>query len=232
MKRFYKQAAVVPVEGGHGIALDGKPVRTPGRAPLALPSRALAELVAQEWEEQGEEIRPAAMPSTGISNAAIDHVLPDPNAFASGISAYGRSDLLCYRADGPGELIERQARIWDPLLEWAAMRYDVALRTTTGILPVDQPPATLARLEGVVAAFSPFVLAPLSTMVTLTGSLIACLALLDGGRDVDAIWDACDLDERWQAELWGEDAEAATRTAHRRAEFETAARYCLLAAQG
>lgn len=232
MRRFYREVTLGAVDGGHSVLLDGRPVRTPARAQLAFPRRPIAELVAREWDEQGDEIRPADMPFTGLSNAAIDHVQPDPARFAAGISAYARSDLLCYRADGPAELVERQARHWDPLLAWASMRYDVGFRTTSGVLPVDQPESALARLDAEVAMLSPFVLAPLSTMVTIAGSLIACLALIEGARDVTEIWDACDIDEQWQAEQWGEDAEAAARTAKRRADFETAARYALLARQG
>jgi len=231
MKRFYKDADPVAMAGGHGIALDGRPVRTPGRALLVVPTPALAQAIADEWHRQDADIRPETMRMTGLANAAIDHIANDPSKFARDIAAYGGSDLFCYRATSPAALVARQADVWDPLLAWAAQRYDIALRTTAGVIPVDQPPATLARLHAAVAALDPFTLAALSTLVSLSGSLVAGLALVEQAHDLDAIWDATDLDERWQAELWGEDAEAAARTALRREEFETAAQFCRLAHQ-
>ncbi|RYY36816.1 MAG: ATPase, partial [Sphingomonadales bacterium] len=121
MKRFWKDVTLAE----RGIALDGKPVRTPRRAALTLPSDALAEAVADEWRGVGDTVDPRAMPLTGLANAAIDIVAADPPAFAAGLAAYGESDLLCYRAELPAPLVERQAAAWDPLLDWARGRYDV-----------------------------------------------------------------------------------------------------------
>ncbi|WP_343521533.1 ATP12 family chaperone protein, partial [Sphingomonas sp.] len=134
MKRFWKDAAAVPAEGGHDIHLDDKPVRTPGRVPLTLPTLALAEAVADEWRAVGETIDPRAMPLTGLANAAIDRVAPDSASFATGLAKYGESDLLCYRADHPLELQLRQQAAWDPLLDWARTRYGVDPVTTTGVM--------------------------------------------------------------------------------------------------
>ncbi|HVI99126.1 MAG TPA: ATP12 family protein [Sphingomonas sp.] len=224
MKRFWKD---VTVENG-GIRLDGRPVRTPGRAPLVLPTFALAEAVAEEWRGVGETIDPRAMPLTGLANAAIDRIASDPAAFAEGLARYGESDLLYYRADGPAELIARQAAAWDPLLDWARARYDVHFETATGVMHRAQPEATVTRLADAVAVRDPFELAGLSPIVTVTGSLVAALALLDGAADADTIWTAAQVDEAWQAEQWGEDTLAArTRAAHR-ADFDAGARFLAL----
>ncbi|WP_242124643.1 ATP12 family protein [Sphingobium sp. Sx8-8] len=226
MKRFYKAVNVVPGDAGLEIQLDGRPVRTPARAPLALPNAGLAEAVAQEWRAQGETVDPRSMPFTGLANGAIDQIAPNRASFADGIARYGSSDLLCYRAEGPAELVAREAAAWDPLLDWARSRYDVTFKVTHGIVPVDQPAETLERLSAAVAAFDPFTLAGLSTLVTLSGSLVCGLAIVDGGHDADLIWTASEIDEAWEVEQWGEDAEAAARSAQRRNEFAMARAFC------
>jgi chaperone required for assembly of F1-ATPase len=228
MKRFYKEVTVVPAEGGFAIQLDGRPVRTPARAPLAVPTAALAEAIAAEWRGQGETVDPATMPMTGLANAAIDHVATSKAAFAAGVARYAQSDLLCYRADGPEALVARQAAAWEPLLDWARARYDVAFAVTQGIIPVPQPDETLTRLGAAVAVLDPFTLTGLSTLVTLSGSLVCGLAVVEGGQDLDAIWQAAEIDEAWQVEQWGEDAEAAARSARRRADFATAGAFCAM----
>ena len=230
MKRFYKDVAVISGEAAHEIQLDGRPVRTPARAALALPTARLAEAVAEEWRRQGDTVDPRSMPFTGLANGAIDQIAPNRESFAAGIANYGTSDLLCYRAEGPAQLVEREAAAWDPLLDWARRRYDVTFRVTQGIIPVDQPPETLERLDAAVRAFDPFTLAGLSTLVTLSGSLVCGLAIVEGGHDADAIWTASEIDEAWEVEQWGEDAEAAARSARRREEFAMARRFCELVA--
>ncbi|WP_336964485.1 ATP12 family chaperone protein [Sphingobium aquiterrae] len=232
MKRFYKDVAMVAEAGGHGIVLDGRPLRTPARAPLLVPHPGLAEAIVAEWAGQGEEIDPRTMPMTGLANAAIDQVSPNAAAFAQGIAAYGESDLLCYRADGPAALVERQAALWDPLLDWAQARYDIAFRVTAGIIHVAQPPETLARLAATVAALDAHRLAGLSTLVTLSGSLVCGLAVALGERAADITWAATEIDEQWQAEQWGEDAEASARRTLRAREFADAARFCALVTDG
>ncbi|KEQ52749.1 ATP12 family chaperone protein [Sphingobium chlorophenolicum] len=228
MKRFYKNVSVVPGETGFEIQLDGRPVRTPARAPLALPHARLAEAIAEEWHAQGDMVDPRSMPFTGLANGAIDQIAPQSDSFAAGIARYGESDLLCYRAEGPAELVSREAAAWDPLLDWARRRYDVTFRVTQGIIPVDQPAETLERLAAAVAAFDPFTLAGLSALVTLSGSLVCGLAVVEGRHDGDAIWTAAEIDEAWEIEQWGEDAEAAARSARRRDEFAMARAFCEL----
>lgn len=215
-------------DGDFGVFLDGRPVKTPGRAALAAPNSRLAEAIADEWNAQGETIDPRAMPLTGLANAAIDRVAPDPAAFARGLAAYGESDLLCYRVEGPAPLVARQAERWDPILAWAQQAYDVVLELALGVVHMPQPAETVARLGAVVAARDPFALGGLSPLVTISGSLLIGLALAEGAIGLDAAWAAAILDEQWQAEKWGEDAEAAKALAARRADFAAASRFLSL----
>lgn len=218
----------MPEAGGHGIALDGRPVRTPGRAPLVAPTPALAEAIADEWRGVGETLDPRAMPLTGLANAAIDRIAPDPAAFARGLSAYAASDLLCYRADTPEPLVERQRAAWDPLLNWARGRYDVHFEVADGVMPTPQPPATLARIAEAVAALDAWQLAGLSPVVTVSGSVVAGLALVEGAATAEQAWAAGQIDEAWQAEQWGDDPLAVqARDAHRR-DFDAGARFLAL----
>lgn len=227
MKRFWKHVTVDPERG---VRLDDRPVRTPGRVPLLLPTDILAEAVADEWRAVADDIDPHAMPLTGLANAAIDRVATDPAAFAAGLAAYGESDLLCYRADSPSDLVARQAALWDPPLDWARDRYDVHFEIVAGVMHRPQSEATVERLGAAIAARTAFELAPLSTIVTITGSLVLALALAERAMDAKAVWAAANLDEDWQAEQWGEDDLAVkTREAHQR-EFEPAARFLSLVA--
>lgn len=224
MRRFWKEVAVVPEAGGHGIALDGKPVRTPGRAPLVAPTPALAEAIADEWRGVGDTLDPRAMPLTGLANAAIDRIAPAPEGFAAGLAAYAASDLLCYRADAPEPLIARQRAAWDPLLDWARTRYDVHFELAEGVMPTPQPPATLTRIAEAVAALDPWRLAALSPVVTVSGSVIAGLALAEGAAIADQVWAAGQVDEDWQVEQWGEDTLATQARETRRRDFDAGAR--------
>ena len=224
MRRFWKEVAVT----GREITLDGKPVRTPGRVPLALPTDALAEAIAEEWRAVGEKLDPRAMLLTGLANAAIDRIAPDTAAFVAGLAAYGESDLLYYRAEMPEPLVARQEAAWDPLLDWARGRYDVHFETTAGVMHRPQPPATIARLGEAVAALDAFQLAGLSPLVTVSGSLVAALALLEGAADADTVWAAAHIDEEWQAEQWGHDDLAIGAREARRADFNAAARFLSL----
>jgi chaperone required for assembly of F1-ATPase len=228
MKRFYRKAEAAPGESGVGIALDSRPVRTPARNLLIVPTEELGEAIAGEWNEQGEEIDPRSMPLTGLGNAAVDRVAPDPGPFAANLARYGESDLLCYRAEGPQALVERQAKEWDPLLLWARRRYDVEFEVTTGVMHRPQPPATVEQLARAVSARGIFQLAGLSPLVTIGGSLVIALALAEGAIALDSAWDAATLDEAWQAEQWGEDALAAAALKNRRREFEAAYRFLTL----
>ena len=226
MKRFWKD---VTVDAELGVRLDERPVRTPGRVPLLLPTDILAEAVADEWRDVADDIDPRAMPLTGLANAAIDRVAPDLAAFAAGLAAYGESDLLCYRADSPPNLVARQTALWDPPLDWARDRYDVHFEIVTGVMHRPQPEATIERLGAAIAARPAFELAPLSPIVTITGSLVLALALAERAMDADAVWAAANLDEDWQAEQWGEDDLAVKARETRRRDFEAAARFLRLA---
>jgi chaperone required for assembly of F1-ATPase len=225
MKRFWKD---VTVDAERGVRLDERPVRTPGRVPLLLPTDILAEAVADEWRDVADDIDPHAMPLTGLANAAIDRIAPDPAAFAAGLAAYGESDLLCYRADNPPDLVARQAALWDPPLDWARDRYDVHFEIVTGVMHRPQPEATIARLGAAIATRRPFELAPLSPIVTITGSLVLALALAEHAMEAEAVWAAANLDENWQAEHWGEDDLAVKARETRQHDFEAAARFLSL----
>lgn len=228
MKRFWKNAATVPQDGGRGIALDGRPVRTPARAPLVVPSERLAEAIAAEWNAQGSDIDPAAMPMTGIANAAIDLATGDRAAFAETIAAYAQTDLLCYRDDRDAALQGEQASAWNPLLAWAEARHGIEFALAQGVLPIDQPAATVAALREAVHALDPFRLAPLSPLVTIGGSLVAGLALVEDAFAADMLWEAVSLDELYQERRWGADGEAQKARARREADWHNAARFLTL----
>lgn len=205
MKRFYKLASVTADAVPFGIALDGRPLRTPSRATLALPARALAEAIAAEWNGQGEVIVPQSMPLTGLANAAIDRVAPDVAGFADGLTVFAENELLAYRADHPPVLVAHQAAHWDPWLAWARGRYDVDFTLVTGIIHRPQPAATLARIAAAYRAFDAFRLAALHPVVTISGSAVIGLAVAEAQMDADAAWAIGHLDELWQAEQWGKD---------------------------
>jgi chaperone required for assembly of F1-ATPase len=222
VKRFWKVGSVDP---DRGIRLDGKPVRTPGKQPLILPNAALAEAVGEEWRAVGEgaEIDPRAMPLTGLANAATERI--DPAAFAAALAAFGESDLLCYRAESPDDLVARQAALWDPLLDWARTRYDVHFEIAAGVMHRPQPPATIARLAEAVAARNAWQLAGLSPIVTIGGSLVAALALDEGAATPEDVWRAVELDEDWQAEQWGRDELSLGALESRRRDFNAGVRF-------
>jgi chaperone required for assembly of F1-ATPase len=229
VKRFYKDVLVTEERG---ITLDGRAVKTPAKAPLILPNIALAEAVADEWRAQGEEIDPHSMPCTGLSNAAIDHTSADPDRFAADLALYGETELLCYRAEEPFALVAKQNQDWNPLLGWAQARYDVSFTLVRGIMHQPQPPETLARLGEAVQSFTPFELAALSPLVTISGSLVIALALAEGAITPQAAFDAAHLDELWQEEQWGADDFALDARAVRRRDFLSAARFFDLARHG
>ena len=228
MKRFWKEAKAVPAPDGWGIELDGRPVRTPGRAALVVPTEPLAQAIAAEWGDCADTVDPRAMPLTGLANAAIDRVAPDPETFAAGLAKYGESDLFCYRAEGPQKLIDRQEEAWGALLAWARRRYDVDFAVTGGLVHVAQPQATVARLNHAVAMLAPFRLAALSPLVTIGGSLVAALAVAEGDWEAERVWEAVSLDDAWQAEQWGADSEAVAALANKRRDFLAAARFLKL----
>ena len=228
MKRFWKEVAVIEEDGGWGIALDGRPVRTPQRAPLAVASFPLAESNAAEWGVVGETIDPAAMPMTGLTNAAIDLAAPDLAAFAAPVAAYAESDLFCYRDARDATLQAEQAAAWNPLLAWAEERYGIEFTLTQGVLPVDQPEATVAALQDAAFAQGQWRITALTPLVTIGGSLVAGLALVENAFDADALWDAVSLDELYQERRWGADSEAQKVRAANKRNWDNAARFLTL----
>ena len=221
MKRFYTQATVTG-DGPFGVALDGRPVRTPARAPLAVPTPALVDAIAAEWNRQGAEILPRTMPLTGLANAAIDRVAPDSSAFADGLSVFAENELLAYRADHPPALVAAQATGWDPWLAWARQRYDIDFTLVTGIIHRSQPGATLARIASAYRAFDAFALAALNPVVTICGSAVIGLAVAEAMMDADTAWAIGHLDELWQAEQWGKDPLAEAGHKERQADLAAA----------
>ncbi|QNA85072.1 ATPase [Sphingomonas sp. So64.6b] len=227
MKRFWTDVAT---DADGVVTLDGKPVRTPGRAPLAIPFTPLAEAVADEWRAVSGEIDPRTMPLTGLANAAIERIGADPGSFAAGLAVFAESDLLCYRAEDPPALVERQALLWDPLLDWARTRYDVHFELVMGIMHRAQPPLTITRLSDAITARTPWELAGLAPIVTIGGSLIAGLALIEDAASAGDIWRAIELDEDWQAEQWGRDDLSLAALKSRRRDFDAGVRFLELIA--
>ncbi len=226
-KRFYQQVSVEPVGAGFGIALDGKPVRTPARAPLAVPTRALAEALADEWRGQGEYIDPAKMPKTRLVNTALDGVAREMGAVAAEIAKFAGSDLVCYRAGQPESLVAAQDAAWTPVLDFFREKFSAPFFCAEGVMFVDQPQnsvAAIARLveEQGAQPDGALRLAALNVMTTLTGSALLPLALIHGGQDFDAAWAAAHVDEDHQRRLWGADDEALARRVARLAEMRAA----------
>ncbi len=224
-KRFWKAAQAEVAGDGFTVTLDGRPVRTPGKAALILPTRALAEAVAAEWGAQDGTVNPATMPLTRTANSAIDKVAAQHEEVAGLIADYGGTDLLCYRAFEPEELVARQNEVWDPLLDWASIALGARLQAVAGVMFVAQDPAVLALLEKRVRGLSPFELAAFHDLVSLSGSLIIGFCAACGHKTPEALWDASRLDEKWQADQWGIDDEAARQAAIKKTAFLDAARF-------
>jgi chaperone required for assembly of F1-ATPase len=230
-KRFWSRAEVAETGEDFAIRLDGRPVRTPLKSEVAMPSRALAEGVAAEWMAQGEVIDPLSMPLTRAVNAAIDKVRPQHREVALGLAGYAETDLLCYRADGPDALIARQDAAWDPMLDWASGSLGARLVTTAGILPVAQPANAVEALRRRAMALSEWELTALSEFVSLSGSFVLGLAAMEG-HDLADLWDRSRIDETWQIDRWGEDEDEAARVAARRRDFLQAGTYLSLLREG
>jgi chaperone required for assembly of F1-ATPase len=228
VKRVYHKVEVCPVGDGYGIALDNKPVRTPAKRELVVPTKALAAAIAQEWDAQRPDIRPHTMALTRLATTAIDRVSVQRDQVVSEIAGYGGTDLVCYRADHPPDLAARQHASWQPLIDWTTLRYDAALSVTVGVIPTPQSPASLKALAKAVAAQDDFRLTALHALTTASGSLVIGLAVLEGQIDADTASDASQLDETYQIELWGEEAEAAERRHALAADIAAAARFLAL----
>lgn len=228
MKRFYKAAGTVQAEGGIQIHLDGKPVNTPAKALLLVPNLAIAEAIAEEWNAQGETVDPPTMPLTQLANTTIDSVAPERGAVVASVLAFAETDLLCYRAGQPAALAERQAAIWQPLLDWAALELDAPLNVTNGVLPVAQPPASVAAFAAVLAGYDDFRLAAVAHATGLLGSIVLANAVAAGHITAENAFEAAYLDEAYQHENWGTDFEAAARLDRRRMEITATERFMRL----
>ena len=225
-RRFYK---TVSVTGDLGIALDGRPVKTPAKTPLRLPTRALAEAVAAEWDAQGDRIDAASMILTKLANTAIDRVGPDRQRIEAEVLDYANSDLVCYRADRPPELVDRHTREWDPVVDWARTALDAPFEVTVGVIHKAQPETAIAAYASALSELSDFELAAFHTAMTLTGSALIALMLARRATIPEAAWIAAHVDEDYQIEQWGQDAEAQARRAARYTEFMACCRFLALA---
>lgn len=228
-KRFWKGAEIVAEEDGFAVRLDGRALKSPAKRGLILPTRAMAEEIAQEWLAVEEIVDPRRMPVTRAANSAIDKVAVQFGEVADMIAAYGGSDLLCYRAEGPEGLAARQREGWDPMLAWAEARHGARLVPTVGVVPIPQPQVSLSRLASAVHAVTPFQLTALHDLVALTGSLVLGLAATEAEFDPEDLWARSRIDETWQAELWGEDEEASEVAALKHADFLRARHFWSLA---
>ena len=227
MKRFYKDVTVAETPEGFRFLLDGKPVQTPARQAMTLPTRSLAEALAEEWRAQGEEMSPLSMPLTRMVNTVVDGVRANRDETIAAILRFGENDLLSYRAEAPAELVRRQNK-WDAYLDWIEYRYGARLAVTRGIGHVEQSPETLAALKAAVAAQDDYVLAALHVHSSVTGSLVLGLAALEGALTSSQAFTLSRLDEAYQAETWGLDREAEERAARLADEMELATKLVAL----
>ncbi|WP_415184158.1 ATP12 family chaperone protein [Phaeovulum sp.] len=224
-KRFWKAAEVVAAPRGFTVHLDGRPVKTPAKAPLVVPTRTMADAMAAEWGAQTDKIDPRTMPVTRSANAAIDKVRPQHAEVVALMAEYGGTDLLCYRAATPQRLVTRQSEAWDPLLAWAEATFGARLTPTEGIVPIAQPGPALAALAAQVAVMNEFQLTALHDLVAISGSLVLGLAVARGHLCADDAWTLSRIDEDWQIEQWGSDDEAMAEAAIKRAALVHAHRF-------
>src|SRR5208282_5355341 len=224
MKRFYKQATVAPAEGGYAVLLDGKPIRTPAKAGLAVKSRRLAEAMAEEWQTQGEEIKPDDLHLTRLAGTVIDLIEPRRTQIIAEIAKYAATDLLCYRAESPPELASRQHAAWQGHLDWAGSRY-APLAVTQGVSPLEQAPEALEVYAAAVAIYDSMMLGALYVATSALDSLVLALALIEGRIDAEQAFAASQLDESFQIARWGEDTEATRRRAALKDDIALASRF-------
>ncbi len=227
-KRFWTSADVCARDGGFAVDLDGRPVKTPYKHPLIMPTRIMAEAVAAEWQAQVEKIDPTTMPFTRAANSAIDKVAPQHGDVVALLAAYGENDLLCYRAPGPEPLTRLQDDAWSPWLAWSAQALDAPLHVTTGIMPIPQPGDSIHRLHVRVAQFDNFALTGFHDLVQLSGSLILAFAVTTGKLASSEAWKISRIDEDFQTAQWGDDEEAAEVAAIKRQAFTDAARFVVM----
>ncbi len=229
MKRFWKTVTVEPKDDGWRVLLDGRPIRTQGGAPQIVGSRELAELLGGEWAAQGETVDPAAFPLRDLADYAIDTIAGTRADLVAKLLRYAETDTLCYRAHPDEPLWKRQQDVWEPVLTAFEAREGVRLERVSGVLPRPQPPATIAALRSRLEGLDPFTLAALEELTSLSASLAVGLSALAPEADLAALWDAAELEEAWQAELWGAEPLAEERRARRRADFLRAGRFAAAA---
>jgi chaperone required for assembly of F1-ATPase len=229
MKRFYRDVATAPMDAGFTVLLDGRPVRTPGRNMLVLPSQALAEAIAAEWRGQGEEVIATTMPLLRLANTVVDGVFNNRAEVTEAVLRFGRSDLLCYRAHQPPELASRQCAGWDPLLDWVRQRHGAHMRVAEGLTPVEQSDDALLALREAIQAQGPFALGALHVIASITGSAVLALALAEGIISGACAFDLSRIDETYQAEKWGADTQAGKRATNLARELDKAVELMTLA---
>ncbi len=227
-KRFYKTVAVTDNGGNFSVTLDGRALHTPGRAKLETVSKPLADAVAAEWEAQAEFIDPATMPLTKLLNTSVDRIAPNQVGIIHELLSFFDTDLLCYRATGPAALVERQAVVWQPVLEWLVITHDVKLSVGSGLMPLSQPPEVRPKMDQVLSGLGPIALTGVQATASMTGSLSLALALVVGNLSGAEAVAAAFLDETWQMENWGADQEALARRARLEAEILAVERFLLL----
>lgn len=224
-KRFYKAVDIAVLDGSHAVRLDGRAAKTPGRATIALPTAAAAQLVADEFAEQVDVINPVSMPVLRLANTAIDGVAREPDAVAEDILRFSSSDLLCYRAEGPEGLVARQSAAWDPVLDWVVTALGARFTIAEGVMHVAQPPAAIQAVKFHLASGSePFRLAAMHLLTSISGSALLALAVEAGALSAEDAWKAAHVDEDWQIDHWGQDSEAIARRNARWRDFNAAAR--------
>ena len=228
MKRLYTAVATRPVERGWGVTLDGRPLRTPARREAVLPSEVLAAAIAAEWEAQQTDIRPPTMPLFRLAATALDRTAVQRDLIIRDTANYAGTDLVCYRAGHPPELVARQHEAWQPLIDWASLRYDAPLEVTAGVVPITQAPSTLRAFAAAVGAHRPLELAALHLATAACGSLVVALALIEGRLDAEGAFNASQLDETFEIEQWGEDAEQMRRRAALKEDMVLAERFIAL----
>jgi chaperone required for assembly of F1-ATPase len=225
MRRVYREVRVAPSGGGWSILLDARTLQTPARAPLSVPRRALAEALAAEWDAQTEKVVPATMPLMRLAATAIDRTTAQRGAVIDEIVGYAETDLVCYRAERPPELVARQGAVWQPLVDWVTLRFDAPLVVTAGVVPKTQPAAAIGAIRAAVEPLDPLWLTALHSATTACGSVAIGLALAEQYLDAEGAWRASQLDETFQIEQWGEDPEAALRRANLKRDIEAVARF-------
>lgn len=228
MKRFYNRVTAEEEGGGYSVFLDGRVIKTPAKAHLRLPTRALAEAIAGEWDAQSEKIDPANMPLMQAAATVIDRVTPQREKVIDEIASYGGTDLVCYRASHPPSLVEKQSAAWDPMLAWINKRHQVSLHVVEGIMHIQQPEESLAKMRALVSGQQDMTLAPLYNMTSLCGSLVIALAVLDGRITAEDAFEISEIDETHTMEFWGSDAEAVKRRKNNKESLAASARFLQL----